>query len=125
MCRNHDRADRARAHSMVRRATAARHMHSSLALCPTCRIHLAMAARRTHRQLAGCGAHALDAQAKGTLVKPRSSEFRELPSSRDPTCLIALPRHSNCIDKVSKNAIKGPEGPRAGVGLAGSHGSQS
>jgi hypothetical protein len=125
MWRKDDGAHRTRALGMARRPAAARHMPCPVALRSFGRIYLAMVTRRPHRRLADRGAHALGAQAQGTLVKPPQVKLRELPDSRGYTCPIANSSHSNCIDKFSENAIKVPEGPRAGVGLAGLSGSQS
>lgn len=120
-----DGADRTCALGMARRPAAARHMPCPVALRSVGRIYLAMVTRRPYRRLADRGAHALGAQAQGTLVKPSQAKLRELPNSRGGTCPIALLSHSESIDKISKNAIKVPEGPRGGVGLAGLSGSQS
>jgi hypothetical protein len=97
MWRKDDGAHRTRALGMARRPAAARHMPCPVALRSFGRIYLAMVTRRPHRRLA----------------------------DRGYTCPIANSSHSNCIDKFSENAIKVPEGPRAGVGLAGLSGSQS
>ena len=118
------RTDRAGTHRLERCPASLRCLFSALALRETHRVDLAVAARRRLDPAVDRRSHVLDPTATRSLVNVTSQQNARLPNPRGRARPIAHPSDLIGIDKISESCITRLEGPRVGVGLAGSQGSQ-
>lgn len=118
------RIDRAGPHRVERRAADLRRLLGAVALRETHRVNLAVAARRRRDRVVDCRSHVLDPTATRSLVNHTSQLEIRLPNFRGCARPIAQLIDHFGIDIFSESCITRYEGPRVGVGLAGTHGSQ-
>lgn len=119
------RIHRSGPHRVERRDADLRRLLGAVALCETHRVNLAVVARRRRDRVVDRSSQVLDSIAARALVKTPVVRIIRLPSSRGRARPIARRGGRFGIDNISESCITGHEGPRAGVGLAGSHRSQS
>ena len=124
MWRRDARAERANPHRLERHTASPWHVLGALAVRQAHRVDLAVAARWRARSAVDLWTQILDSVSQKPLVSNFSQQKTCLQNSRGRTRPIADDVDQFGIDIFSESCITRSEGPRVGVSLAGSHGSQ-